>query len=96
MQRRKTHGEFALASELSDARCKNYFRLSRDQFEDMHTMIQHSLMANSLCKFLCERTVSTDRVSCYQAGPHETQETAFERLCRAGQHRSAPALCCPA
>ena len=52
MQRGKTHGEFALASALSDAKYKNYFRLSRDQFEDMHTTIQHSLMANSLYELL--------------------------------------------
>ena len=32
MEKRKTHGEFALPSELSDTRYKNYFRLSRDQF----------------------------------------------------------------
>ena len=56
MEKRKTHGEFALTSELSDARYKNYFRLSRDQFEDMHTMIHsvihHSLMTNSLYELL--------------------------------------------
>ena len=35
MEKRKTHGEFALTSELSEAKYKNYFRLSRDQFADV-------------------------------------------------------------
>ena len=34
--KRKTHGEFALTSEPSNARYKNYFRLSRDQFADVY------------------------------------------------------------
>ena len=48
MEKRKTHGEFALTSELSDARYKNYFRLSRDPFEDMHTMM-HSDISSEEC-----------------------------------------------
>ena len=43
MEKRTTHGEFALTCELSDARYKNCFRLSRDEFADVHNMIQSDI-----------------------------------------------------
>ena len=43
MEKGKTHGQFALTSELPDARYNNYFRFSRDQFADVHSIIQSDI-----------------------------------------------------
>ena len=46
MEKRNTHGEFVLTSELSDDRYMNYFRLSRDQFEDVHSIVQNDVSSD--------------------------------------------------
>jgi hypothetical protein len=45
MEKRKTHGEFALTSEFSDKQFTNYFRLNRSQFSEVHRLVQNSICA---------------------------------------------------
>jgi hypothetical protein len=45
MKKRKSHGEFALTSEFSDNKFINYFRLNRNQFNEVHGIIQSSIYA---------------------------------------------------
>lgn len=40
MKKRGTHGEFALTREFSNERFLNYFRVNREEFEEVHSMIQ--------------------------------------------------------
>lgn len=46
MKRRNTHGEFALSSEFSEPVFSNYFRLSREQFDKVHNMIEHRIYSD--------------------------------------------------
>ncbi|KAK5650676.1 hypothetical protein RI129_001705 [Pyrocoelia pectoralis] len=46
MERRNTHGEFALSSEFSDPVFSNYFRLSRAQFDEVHNMIENCIYSD--------------------------------------------------
>lgn len=43
MKKRRTHGEFALTSELSDTKFSNYFRLNREQFSEVHSIIEPTI-----------------------------------------------------
>lgn len=43
MSKRKTHGEFKLTSEFSDEKFKNYFRMTRNDFKEVHAMIASDL-----------------------------------------------------
>lgn len=43
LKKRKTHGEFALTKELTNEKFTNYFRLSRDQFQEMHEIIKNQI-----------------------------------------------------
>jgi hypothetical protein len=45
MKKRKSHGEFALTSEFSDSKFINYFRLNRNQFNQVHGIIQSYIYA---------------------------------------------------
>ncbi|XP_045467036.1 uncharacterized protein LOC123675638 [Harmonia axyridis] len=40
LKKRNTHGEFSLNKELCDERFINYFRLNREEFKEVHTLIQ--------------------------------------------------------
>ena len=43
MEKRKTHGEFALKSEFSDKQFSNCFRLNRSQFDAVHRLLQNCI-----------------------------------------------------
>jgi hypothetical protein len=43
VENRETRGEFAATKEYSDERFKNYFRLDRKQFEEVHTLIRSAI-----------------------------------------------------
>lgn len=43
MEKRNTHREFLLPLELSDDRYMNYFRSRKDQFEDVHSIVQNDM-----------------------------------------------------
>ncbi|KAJ8896308.1 hypothetical protein PR048_001652 [Dryococelus australis] len=43
MEKRGTHGEFVLTNELSDSRFRNYCRLTRNQFEEVHSMSEEEI-----------------------------------------------------
>ena len=43
MKKRKTHGEFALTSEFSAKQFTNYIRLNRNQFNEVHRLVQNSI-----------------------------------------------------
>ncbi|XP_045480255.1 protein ANTAGONIST OF LIKE HETEROCHROMATIN PROTEIN 1-like [Harmonia axyridis] len=45
LKRRKSHGEFALTKEFNDGQFKNYFRLNRDQFIEVHEIIKKEIDA---------------------------------------------------
>lgn len=40
MKKRKTHGEYALTAEFTDKQFNNYFRLSRDQFNEVNELLK--------------------------------------------------------
>lgn len=44
--KRKTHGQFKMTSELPDALYTNYFRMTRNQFAEVHGMIQQSIFSD--------------------------------------------------
>lgn len=43
MEKRQSHGEFNLASEFSDSKFTNYFRLNKNQFEEVHNIIEETI-----------------------------------------------------
>ncbi|KAJ8886366.1 hypothetical protein PR048_012577 [Dryococelus australis] len=43
MEKRGTHGEFVVTNELSDSCFRNYCRLTRNQFEEVHSMIEEEI-----------------------------------------------------
>jgi len=43
MEKRKTHGEFALTSEFSAKQFTTYFRLNRSQFNEVHRLVKNSI-----------------------------------------------------
>ena len=43
IEKRMTHGEFVLTDEFSDSKFTNYFRLNRDQFSDVHGIIESEI-----------------------------------------------------
>lgn len=43
LSKRKTHGQFKMTSELPDSVFTNYFRMNRNQFTEVHGMIQQSI-----------------------------------------------------
>ncbi|KAL1492828.1 hypothetical protein ABEB36_011010 [Hypothenemus hampei] len=44
MKKRKSHGEFTLTREFSDEKFKNYFRLNRNQFKEVHDLIKNEIV----------------------------------------------------
>ena len=40
LEKRCSHGEFALTNEFSDEKFKNYFRLDRAQFMELHELVK--------------------------------------------------------
>lgn len=56
--KRKSHGEFALTKELTNDKFRNYFRLSRDQFYEVHELIR----------------LHIEKVGCNASRPIETEE----------------------
>ena len=45
LKKRKTHGEFVLKDEFSNEKFKNYYRVTRDQFSELHGFIKDSIDA---------------------------------------------------
>ncbi|KAJ8930254.1 hypothetical protein NQ314_016947 [Rhamnusium bicolor] len=43
MEKRRSHGEFTLTSEFSDSRFRNYFRLNRIKFNEVHSIIESKI-----------------------------------------------------
>lgn len=43
MKRRLSHGEFDLTKEFEDEKFTNYFRLNRDQFQEVHGLIKNEI-----------------------------------------------------
>nr|CAH7765161.1 unnamed protein product [Callosobruchus chinensis] len=43
IRKRSSHGEFALTRELNDAKFSNYFRLTREQFSEVHELIKNKI-----------------------------------------------------
>ena len=43
MKKRKSQGEFNLASEFSESKFINYFRLNRNQFNEVHNIIERAI-----------------------------------------------------
>lgn len=44
LQRRDSHGEFKLSTEIPDNVFKETFRLNRSQFEEVHCIIQNDIV----------------------------------------------------
>lgn len=45
LKKRNSHGEFLLSKELNNEQFKNYFRLNRDQFREVHEIIKKEIDA---------------------------------------------------
>lgn len=45
MKKRRTHGEFILTKEFTDEAFKNYIRLTRDQFKEVHEILKEEIDA---------------------------------------------------
>jgi hypothetical protein len=58
MKRRKTHGEFALTSEVSDKQFTKYLRLNRSQYNEVHRLVQNSIKGVMLKNQLERKTNS--------------------------------------
>lgn len=43
LKKRRTHGEFNLLSDLSDVQIKQYFRVTRLQFQEIHDVIKENI-----------------------------------------------------
>ena len=45
LKKRKTHGEFILKNEFSNEKYRNYYRVTREQFSELHGFIKESIDA---------------------------------------------------
>lgn len=59
MNKRISHGEFALTTEFSDKQFTNCFRLNRSQFNEVHRLLQNSVYSEG-CKVWAGNVVTIE------------------------------------